>query len=156
MLTCFAVASAPLRLANPDFDLINAIFDDLGPIPRTDFSEKQRSIYNTALNEALNNLTIDNLRKLSEGGGMVLSMDAVSHILCLIQQLNPTDIRLSYRIEVLPITASIGRRITISIPSLQRRKCQAYCHQRFSDKISITLVSMARIGGLMPFWECVR
>jgi hypothetical protein len=34
LLTVFSVASAPLRLNNPDFRLINDVFDELGPIPR--------------------------------------------------------------------------------------------------------------------------
>lgn len=34
-----SVHSAPLRLKNPDFELINDVYDQLGPVPRICFED---------------------------------------------------------------------------------------------------------------------
>jgi len=85
-------------------------------------------------------------------------MDAISHKLCLVRRLHPTDLQLSYAVEVSPITPSIGSRIAFrlrnvecskhirlyndltSLPSTKKMSgdvFEAYCQQRFSGHISI-------------------
>jgi len=65
------IRAAPLRLRNPDFDHINNVFDELGPIPRLciEYDELQLAMYRTDLTEALKKITIDKLEEIVDGGG---------------------------------------------------------------------------------------
>jgi hypothetical protein len=126
------MASAPLRLEKPDFDHINNIFDELGPVPRLciDFSEQELSEYKAALNVALTNLTINDLEKLV-WGYMGLSMDATSQMLCLVRRLDPIDLEASFAVKVLPITPSIGSRICSQLRNAEHDK-QLCLYKRFA------------------------
>ena len=55
------LASAPPRLTNPDLDLINELFDELGPVPRLcmDFNEDQLEDYRKDLKQTLCDTSID-------------------------------------------------------------------------------------------------
>ncbi|KIM89676.1 hypothetical protein PILCRDRAFT_192655 [Piloderma croceum F 1598] len=78
--------AAPLRLDEPDFDRINDIFYEFGPIPRLciEYNKEELSRYKVKLTDALSDLTISKLTGLIEGG-IGLSMNAVSHKLCLVE-----------------------------------------------------------------------
>src|ERR1700691_252801 len=94
----FCDVSAPLRLDNPDFDHINNIFDELGPIPRLciEYTKRDLSKYRTSLSMGLSALTIRTLNDLV-GGARSLSMDAsgerslemhaMCHKICLVRRL---------------------------------------------------------------------
>ena len=165
-------ASAPLRLDKPDFDHINSVFDELGPIPRLclDYTEDELSKYMSSLSKALSDLTIKKLEYLV-GAAMRLEMDTamdnICHKIFLIQRLNPTNV--NFEVEVLPITAIVGSRITFQLRNADRREqihlykqltalpaakklsgnvFEAYCQQRFSDRISIEFVPMVRLEDL--------
>ena len=174
MLIRFA-ASAPLRLNKPDFDHINNVFDELGPIPRLclDYDAKALSDYRRALSNALSNLTTKKLEclvgaakslQMDASGAKNLGMDTVSNKICLIRRLNPTDIA-DDEVEVLPITAIVGSRIAFQLRNTERSEqirlyqqltalpgskrlsgnvFEAYCQQRFSERILIKFVPMVR------------
>ena len=111
LLTRLADASAPLRLDEPDFHHINKIFDELGPVPRLCIDYNERELLNLSHME-LSNLTIKSLQvEHMVCAGRSLAIDAISHKICLVRRLTPTDLDLSFEIEVLPITAIIGSRI---------------------------------------------
>ena len=164
MLTRFVVASAPLRLDDPDFEHINDIFDEFGPIPRLciDYDEVESAKYRT---DELVVLSIDSLENLVQGG-MGLCMDAISYKLCLIRRPNPTDLAHSLEVEVLPVTPSIGSRIAFQLRNAERGEhirlykrltsipvakklsgnvFEAYCQQRFSKGIFIEFVLMVHM-----------
>lgn len=164
------ISSAPLRLDNPDFGHINNIFDELGPIPRLciEYTEVELEDYRVALSMALEDLTIDEFQNLVRGArGM--SMDAIFYKLLLVRRLNPTDLALSFEVKVLPVTPSIGSRITFQLRNAERAEqvrlykhltslpsakklsgnvFEAYCQQRFSEGILIEFIPMVRLGGL--------
>jgi len=161
------VASAPLRLDAPDFEHINDVFDEFGPIPRLciDYDEVESAKYRTDLTDELAVLSIDSLEKLVQRG-KGLRMDAISHKLCLIRRSNPTDLAHSFEVEVLPVTPSIGSRIAFQLRNAERGEqirlyklltsipaakklsgnvFEAYCQQRFSEGIFIEFVPMVRM-----------
>ena len=113
-----------MRLEKPDFDHISDVFDDLGPTPRLciDFSKRELSEYKVALNVALTNLTIDDLEKFKVYGCMRLSMDATSQMLCLVRRLDTIDLEASFAAKVLPITSSIGSRISSQLRNVEHDK----------------------------------
>jgi len=128
----FVHCNAPLRLEKPDFDHINDVFDELGPIPRLciDFSKPELSEYKVALNVALTNLTIDDLEKLVYGC-MGLNIDATSQMLCLVRRLDTIDLEASFAVKVLPITSSIGSRISSQLRNVEHDK-QLRLYKRFA------------------------
>jgi len=160
---------------NPDFDHINNVFDELGPIPRLclDYSVEALSSYRRSLSKALSKLTIEKLEDLvgattclemDPNGAKNLAMDTIFHKICLIRRLNPAD--LDDEVEVLPITAIVGSRIAFQLRNTERSEqirlykqltalpeakrlsgnvFEAYCQQRFSERISIKFVSMVRL-----------
>jgi hypothetical protein len=160
---------------NPDFDHINNVFDELGPIPLLcfDYGVKALSSYRRALSKVLSKLTIKKLEDLVDAatslemdasGAKNLAMDTISHKICLIRRLNPTD--LDAEVEVLPITAIVGSRIAFQLRNTERSEqirlykqltalpeakrmsgnvFEAYCQQRFSERISIKFVPMVRL-----------
>jgi hypothetical protein len=176
LLTRFA-ASAPLRLNKPDFDHINNVFDELGPIPRLciDYNVRALSKYRNSLSIELSKLTIKKLEglvgaarslEMDASGTRSLGMDAISHKICLIRRLNPTDLDFSFEVEVLPLTAIIGSRIAFQLRNTERSEqirlykqltalpagkrlsgnvFEAYCQQRFSERISIEFFPMVRL-----------
>jgi hypothetical protein len=113
------VASAPLRLNDPDFDLINEIFDELGPIPRLciEYGEDELEGYREDLNNALGNISIDNLEKLAAAG---MEMDVTSHKVCLIRRFDSTGLRFSKKVKVSPITPYVASRIAFQLKNAQR------------------------------------
>jgi len=162
---------------NPDFDHINNVFDELGPIPRLclDYSVEALSSYRRSLSKALSKLTVEKLEDLvgaatclemDPNGAKNLAMDTIFHKICLIRRLNPAD--LDDEVEVLPITAIVGSRIAFQLRNTERSEqirlykqltalpeakrlsgnvFEAYCQQRFSERISIEFVQMVRLGG---------
>jgi hypothetical protein len=161
-----------LRLENPNYGHINDIFDELGPIPRLciDYSTRDLLKYKTSLSMELSNLTVKKLEDLvgaarsmemGPSEGRNLAMDSISHKICLIQRLNPTDLVLSFEAEVLPVTAIVASRIAFQLRNAERSEqirlykhltalpmakklsgnlFEAYCQQRFSERISIEFV----------------
>ena len=160
---------------NPDFDHIDNIFDELGPIPRLclDYGVDELSDYRDALSDALSMLTIKNLedlvhaaKRLDTGasGLQNSAMDSISHKICLIRRLNPAH--LGRKVEVLPITAIIGSRIASQLTNAERSEqirlyklltalpegkrmsgnvFEAYCQQRFRERISIEFAPLVRL-----------
>ena len=57
-----------MRLDNPDLDLINEIFDELGLIPRLciDFDKNQLGDYREYLKETLDNISVEKLEELAD------------------------------------------------------------------------------------------
>ncbi|KIM80660.1 hypothetical protein PILCRDRAFT_822388 [Piloderma croceum F 1598] len=88
--------AAPLRLTDPDLDLIDELFDELGPVPRLciDFDEDKLEDYKKDLKKVLGNITIDNLEELADAGDS-LQMNVISHKVCLIRRFNPTPLQFS-------------------------------------------------------------
>ena len=163
------MASAPLRLGNLDLDLINKLFDVLGPVPRLciDFDEDKLEDYRKDLNKELGKLSIDSLEELVDEGES-LEMDAVSHKVCLIRRFYSTKLRFSKKVKVSPITPYVGSRIAFQLKNAQRHELirlykkfihlpstrkmsgdvfEAWCHQVFCERISIKFVPMVREGG---------
>jgi len=95
------------------------------PIPRIciNFSKWELSEYKPALNVALMNLTIHNFEKLVYGC-MGLSMDATLQMLSLVQCLDPIDFEASFMVKVLPITLSIGSKISLQLRNVEHKKQQ--------------------------------
>jgi hypothetical protein len=60
----------PLRLLEHDFDHINEIFDELGPVPCLciDYDEDELRAYRQDLTEALQNLTVNDLQNATTRG----------------------------------------------------------------------------------------
>jgi hypothetical protein len=168
-LSFFPTTSASLRLPDPDFDNINKIFNELGPIPRLciDYDEDELHAYRQDLKEVLDNLSIDNFQT-AVTGAEGLKMDAISYKLCLIRRLEQSSIRFSNAVKVLPITPFVGSRIAIQLSNadhiaLQRlynkfvsrpstreisgNVFKAYGQRIFSHQISIRYFPMVRIGG---------
>jgi hypothetical protein len=107
---------------------------------------------------------------------MTLNMDAISSKLCLVRRFYPTDLSLSYKAKVLPITTSIGSRIAFRLRNVERRQqislfkyltvlpsakkiagivFEAYCQQCFSGGIQIILSPMVherdlKLSGNVP------
>ena len=79
------MASAQVRLGNPDLDLINEIFDELGPIPRLciDFDKNQLGDYREDLKETLDNISVEKLEELADAAKS-MNMDVISRKVCLI------------------------------------------------------------------------
>ena len=79
------VASAPLRLDNPDLDLINELFDELGPIPCLciEYDKDELKDYRRDLKEALGDISVETLEEFADAGTS-LKMDITSHKVCLI------------------------------------------------------------------------
>ena len=124
---------------NPDFDHIDNIFDELGPIPRLclDYGVDELSDYRDALSDALSMLTIKNLEDLvhaakrldmGASGPRNSAMDSISHKICLIRRLNPAH--LGRKVEVLPITAIIGSRIASQLTNAERSEQTRLYKQR--------------------------
>ena len=165
LLTCSADASAPLRLDNPDFDHINNIFDKLGHIPRLCINYNEKDLW-----VSLYGVIKTHYQQIEDPVGMATrSLNAISHKIYLVRRLNPTDLDYSFKIEVLPVTAIIGSRIALqlrnakrceqilphkqltALPLAKKLSCNlfdAYCRQRFSERIWIEFVPMVRLGGL--------
>jgi hypothetical protein len=162
-------ASAPLRLPDPDLDLIKELFDELGPVPRLciDYDEARLRAYRKDLKKELGGLSINKLEKLVDAEES-LAMDAVSHKLCLIRRFHQTPLEFSEDVEVSPITPYVGSRIAFQLKNAERHELirlykkfvrlpatrtmsgdifEAYCQQLFCKHISIKFVPMVRIGG---------
>jgi hypothetical protein len=168
LLTCFLVTSVPLRLLEYDFDHINEIFDELGPVPHLciAYDKDELRTYRQDLTKALGHLTIDNLQKATTGREG-LNTDAISHKLCLIRRLERTSIRFSKKVKISPITPFVGLRIAFQLRNADRHELmalykqyvalpatrkmsgnlfEAYCQQLFCETISIKFVPMVHIG----------
>jgi hypothetical protein len=165
----FFSTSASLRLPDPEFDHINKIFNELGPIPRLciDYDEDELRAYRQDLKEVLDNLSIDNFRK-AVTGVEGLNMDAISSKLCLIRRLEQSSIQFSNAVKVLPIMPFIGSRIALQLRNADHMEMQrlykkfvshpstreisgivfkAYGHRTFTHNIYIRYFPMVRIGG---------
>src|SRR5882762_2107634 len=163
------VASVPLRLTKPDFALIEALFHELGPVPRLciDFEAARLRTYRKDLNKELGKLSIDSLEELVDEGES-LEMDSVSHKVCLICRFYLTPLEFSDDIKISPITPYVGSRIAFQLKNAERHKLirlykkfirlplarkmsgdifEAYCQQLFCEHISITFILMVCIGG---------
>lgn len=163
------MASAQVRLDNPDLDLINEIFDELGPIPRLciDFDKNQLGDYREDLKETLDNISVEKLEELADTAKS-MNMDVVSRKVCLIRRFNSSQLQFSKKVTVSPITPYVGSRIVSQLKNAQRRKLirlynkfirlpstrkmsgnvfEAWCHQVFCERISIEVIPMVREGG---------
>ena len=153
----------------PSTDIINDTFDRFGPIPsiclETASSPYTLSVYETEVNGALNRVTVS-LQSLLELMTNVndLTMDAVSHKLCLVKREEINNIASKFLIS--PITKYIQSRLAnciriynihqqvelfrlfFSYPSsraLAGTMFENICHMRFQKHISIWFVSMVRL-----------
>ena len=109
--TCQWSFSAQLSLLENITEMhVNEIFDLFGPIPRlcVDSSSKDLEGYKKEVNEALLAMTVDQIEKLVINTA-ALSMDAVSHKICLISRSERDDVQSSV---VTPITYSIQSRLS--------------------------------------------
>ncbi|KAH9993983.1 hypothetical protein BJV77DRAFT_1066973 [Russula vinacea] len=142
----------------PSTDIINDTFDRFGPIPsiclETASSPYTLGVYETEVNGALNRVTVS-LQSLLELMTNVndLTMDAVSHKLCLVKREEINNIASKFLIS--PITKYIQSRlancrivpIILFLPffeSVGRHYFENICHMRFQKHISIWFVSMVR------------
>jgi hypothetical protein len=117
------VASAPLRLNNPDLDLINELFDELGPIPCLciEFDKDELEDYRDGLKEALGNISIKKLEELVDAGKS-LKMNVILHKVCLIRRFDSTRLRFSKKVKVPPITPYVGSRIAFQLKNAERHE----------------------------------
>jgi hypothetical protein len=161
--------SAPLRLAHPDFKLIDQVYDQFGPIPRLcfdasdirDFESYERDVF-----AALCNLTPQKLETLVDECNN-LSMGEISPKICLIWRVG--SVKDSGNVQISPITDFVGSRIAIHFRNLQRcdqiqlykrfaaipstwgmagKIFEAYGQQLFQRRISIEYLPMVRLPDL--------
>jgi hypothetical protein len=169
--------SAPLRLDEPDFDHIDNIFDEFGPIPCLciDYNTAELTQYRASLSSELLQLTIKKLNDLvgaarrlqmDASGAKNLRMNSIPHKICLVRRLNPADHDNFFETEVLPFTPDIGSRISFQLMDAERSEqirlykklsafpggqilagkvFEAYCQQRFKERLSINFVPMVRL-----------
>lgn len=96
---------------------INDIFDQLGPIPRLciDYSSNELEEYKTALYQAISDITAGKIEEMTKSASG-LSMDAVSHKICLLSRRQRDDVH--SRAVVAPITNSIKSRLSTQLRNL--------------------------------------
>jgi len=100
---------------------IDEIFDLLGPVPRLciDFSSHELEEYKDDLNMALKSITVDEIEKMIKDTSS-LTMDAVSHKICLLSRVERDDIH--SRAAVAPITLSIQSKLAARFRNLHRNE----------------------------------
>ena len=177
MFTHFTVPSAPFRAPGVPLPAIEAIFYELGPIPRLCFgTERSLMDYQAGLEEALDGLSLAYLESLTSRNR--LALDDISHKIFMlkrstidvdsrsvyIQAISPfVASKVSYRMRALKRheLVSLFKRYS-ALPSTRRMSgdvFEAYCHVIFSERIELNFVPMVRIGGQpavgekrMPQW----
>jgi hypothetical protein len=105
--------------ANITDDHIDKTFDLLGPVPRLclEFSPYELEEYKDALNKTLLCITVEKFEKLIKDTS-ALSMDAVSHKICLLSREERDDIH--SQSTVAPITLSIQSKLAARFRNLHR------------------------------------
>jgi hypothetical protein len=174
-----SIPSAPLRLNNPDLELINDIYDQLGPVPRTCFEDvPTREVLEECHSEIdfmLGRFKADDFNTLI-GDTALLAMDTASHKICVVRRRDKTithanRLNVSSRIQVMPITNCIGSKLVLHYGNLTRRLqveiyryfapfpstrgmtgslFEAYCQQIFQGTISIEYIPMVRLPDPEP------
>ncbi|KAM6503293.1 hypothetical protein JOM56_000236 [Amanita muscaria] len=98
---------------------VDEIFDELGPVARLCLDKEPNELarYRIELQEAITNITADNIKKLVNAASG-LTMDAVSHKICLLSRQKRRDVY--SRTIVAPITDSIKSRLLNQFRRLQR------------------------------------
>jgi hypothetical protein len=102
-----------------DHESVNRVFNELGPIPRLciDYLGPDNLIerYREDVQEAISNVTASEIEQLFSGS---LTMDAVSHKICLISRRDKEDLNSDDIVS--PITPYINSRLTSHFRSLER------------------------------------
>ena len=157
-----------MKLAHPDFKLIDQVYDQFGPIPRICFEHafdpRNWESYKQDFFTALRDLTPQGLETLVDESGR-LAMGEVSHKLCLIWRVG--SVTVSDAVQISPITDFVGSQIAIRFRNHQRRDqiqlykrfaaipsargmtgniFEAYGQQLFQRQISIEYLRMVRLS----------
>jgi hypothetical protein len=100
---------------------VNETFDLLGPVPRlcVDSSSEELEEYKNAVNKTLSGITAVQIETLIKDT-YALSMDAVSHKICLLSRQQRDDVHSPA--VVAPITHSIQSRLSTRFRNLHRDK----------------------------------
>src|ERR1700722_14347458 len=159
---------------------IHNAFDTLGSTPRIciDIACHPESLeqYEEEVKKAVSNITSDLLKKLTADSAS-LSMDSISHKICLVRRKNPDKVQsLSM---VAPITPHIQSRLPNQFRNMERAEqlrlykffakvpesrrtagvfYEALAQQRFQERISLSIIPMVKLDrqptrkSAMPRW----
>ena len=177
---CLNMFSASLLLPDSsEFTRIGRIFDNLGPTPRLclDLPSKPHRMkdYERQVQLAISTVTADRLEKII-GEATALSMDALSHTICLISREERDDMQ--SQSVVSPMTQSIQSRLASQLRNLERAErirmykllakvpdsramagvlFESEAQQCLQDTINLELVPMVRLAnsraGTLPRWH---
>ncbi|KAM6499289.1 hypothetical protein JOM56_004797, partial [Amanita muscaria] len=158
--------AAPFRAPGVSLTAIDAIFSELGPIPRLCFGDEESLIgHRKKLRTALRQLTLRDLEDMPTTGED-LSLDAVSHTIYVLRR-SGEDVD-SVEVDVMILSPFIASRVAHRLRALERHELvrlfkryialsstrrmagdvfEAYCHIIFSTRIDFDFVPMVRIGG---------
>ena len=124
--------------------------------------------YKRKLESKLNELTLQDLQDIADGISESLTMDSLSHKLCLVKRMDPHNVGSDF--ELTHITDHIRSRIVIRLRNLDtleqinfyrkisRPHCrtlaghvfEAFCQKQFQKKIEIEYIPMVRLDDNQP------
>jgi hypothetical protein len=166
------VLRAPLILPHPDTELIDAVYDQLGPIPLLCFDKVQSwyelKIHCNRISEIIDDMSMQEYERLVAESGNHLGLEDGWHKICLIRRSNNVITHadldtISQLVQIMPITDFIRSLLTNRFRNLDRSEqirlykrfarlpstrgmtgnlFEGYCQQRFQIKISIKFLPM--------------
>jgi hypothetical protein len=162
-------------MSNPDIELIDAVYDQLGPIPRLCFEKvrtrEELELRRNRISNILDDMSVPNYQKLIQESGNDLTLDRISHKICLIRR-ESIHIKhadrdtISQLVRITPITDSVRSSLANHFRNLDRGEqirlyklfdrlpstrgmtgnlFEGYCQQRFQSEISIVFLPMVRL-----------